>query len=325
MKRSPGASTNSNPPKTKSKRVPTAEDFTSGAVQKAVLAQTVQHPVTLGSAGICTVSLLYILLLQDASAAPVLLCFASGLVSACSWVVNFFIRGEILVQRHIQKLMELRSHSMVDEVESVQREFSASGFTEAVHASQELDEAYQKLRRFLKSKVSEKNLGAQRFIALAEDVYREGVVVLHRALNIFQALKDIDQDKLEDELIIWRRKLSQLQQENKTGQSGEIDAFSRRINGHERRLERYHNRANLLQELLVQCEELEGALETAYLDVVDVIDSDAETLFHGNAASQLEGAVQAARRVEERLRGIGTDTREEDDMYLQAGSDNRNT
>ncbi len=69
--------------------------------------------------------------------------------------------------------------------------------------------------------------------------------------------------------------------------------------------------------MLAQSEELESALESTYLETADL--GNAEALFaRGSSAEELERAVNAARRVEERLRQMGA-PREDEDIYLEAG------
>ncbi|MGA1826078.1 MAG: hypothetical protein ACMUIP_15590, partial [bacterium] len=69
----------------KSKNVPTVADFSPHSVQKAILAETLQHPVTLIPAGISLVSLIYMGLIS-VNPTTFAICFGSGLFSLSSWV-----------------------------------------------------------------------------------------------------------------------------------------------------------------------------------------------------------------------------------------------
>ena len=157
--------------------------------------------------------------------------------------------------------------------------------------------------------------GGQRFLSLAYDAHREGVSVLRKALHIYQALQKIDRIKLESELRNW-------EEDVKSATDREADSLKRRIEGHKNRLNRYSEREEELRRLLDECEELEGALENAYIDVVGLVGDMDTDLFGGSAAQNLERTVDAARRVEERLRGVDDSQAEEDEMYLQAGQSN---
>ena len=86
----------------------------------------------------------------------------------------------------------------------------------------------------------------------------------------------------------------------------------------EKRLDRYRRRAEELQTLIAQLNELETALETTYLEVVDLVGQEASAgLFESGAAAHLERAVAAARRVEQRLRGFGSADTRADEEYLE--------
>ena len=72
-----------------------------------------------------------------------------------------------------------------------------------------------------------------------------------------------------------------------------------------------------VEQLLAESEVLESALESTYLEAVDL--KSPEALFsRGQAAESLERAVAAARRVEDRLRGAGAPAPEDDEIYLSA-------
>ena len=67
---------------------------------------------------------------------------------------------------------------------------------------------------------------------------------------------------------------------------------------------------------MAQVEDLEGALENSYLELVDLAQGRGLTTT-AESVNRLERAVQAARKIEEKLRGEDTST--EDQMYLDAG------
>ena len=71
--------------------VPTIDDFSQEATQKAVLSDTIQHPMTIYPAGVSVVTLLYMSLIS-CNPASFAVCFGAGLLSLSSWIFNFFIR-----------------------------------------------------------------------------------------------------------------------------------------------------------------------------------------------------------------------------------------
>jgi len=289
---------------------PTADDFSGGAIRKAVFKQTIQHPITLAPLLLSAGSAMWFFLIGP-NLTAFLLMGSGALFGFCSWVVNFFIRGETLAKRYVEYLRAQRESSFSYEIEDVGFEFANAGFDEGAQAAKEITDAYNQLKAYLREHGRDE-AGGQRFLSLAYDAHREGVSVLRKALHIYQALQKIDRRKLESELRNWKEDLE-------FATDKETDSLKRRIEGHQKRLNRYREREEELRRLLDECEELEGALENAYIDVVGLVGDMNTDLFGGSAAQNLEQAVDAARRVEERLRGTDDSQAEEDDMYLQAG------
>jgi hypothetical protein len=232
-----------------------------------------------------------------------------GFVGAVAWVINYVGRGDTLAEQHIRNLRALRTEYERREVEELALACHRAGFVAGAKEAEELTDAYHKLQQFLvQQPAGQEHASSERFRVLAAETYRHGVAILHRALNLFQALQGFDVHTLEQERQAW---LSQRQQE------GPSESLGRNIEAHTKRLDRYRQREEELHTLIAQLNELETALETAYLEVIDFVGQDAGAgLFESSAATQLERAVAAARRVEQRLRGFGDEDTQADEEYL---------
>jgi hypothetical protein len=232
-----------------------------------------------------------------------------GFISAAAWVINYIGRGDTLVEQHIQKLRALRADYERREVEELALACRQAGFASGAKEAQELTEAYRRLDQFLvEPHAGDGNASRERFRVLAQETYRHGVTILRRALNLYQALQRVDVDTLERERLEWTQ---QRQREGMT------DSLERNIEAHTKRLDRYHQGEEELQTLIAQLNELETALETAHLEVVDLVGQVASGgPFTSDAAAHLERAVEAARRVEQRLRGFGDEGTRADEEYL---------
>ncbi len=287
---------------------PTAEDFAPRAVQRAVLHSTLQHPATILPAALATVAALWSVAI-DLSPASLLAMLGFGFVSVGAWVINYVGRGDTLVEHHIEHLRALRAEFARREVEDLALACRRANFLEGGKELGELTEAYHKLHHFLvEQQADQGNASSERFRVLAEDTYRHGVAILHRALKLFQALQGLDVDTLERERKAWIR-----QREHE----GPSESLERNIETHTKRLDRYRRREEELHVLIAQLNELETALETAYLEVVDLVGHEASTgLLESGAGAHLERAVEAARRVEQRLRGFGDEDTRADEEYL---------
>jgi hypothetical protein len=290
-------------------RKPTAEDFTPRAVQRAVLQDTLQHPATILPGALAVVAALWSVAI-DLSPASLMAMLGCGFISAAAWVINYVGRGDTLTEQHIEKLRTLRAEYERREIEELAVACHGAGFLAGAKEAGELTAAYHKLHAFLvQQQAGQASASGERFRVLAEDIYRHGVALLHRALNLFQALQGVDVDALEQERQAWIR-----QREHE----GPSESLERNIETHTKRLDRYHRREEELQTLLAQLNELETALETAYLEVVDLVGQEASAgLFESGAAAHLERAVEAARRAEQRLRGFGGEDARADEEYLE--------
>ena len=306
------------PGKGEPERVPTADDFSSKAVNRAVLVETVQHSATTVPAAIAAVcGMWWVLIAPNPTAIG--LCLLTGFTSVASWVTNYFLRGETFAEKHIAKLRAFRERHKRTEAGSLREDFGRQNFHVGVNAVTELSSAYQKLYTYLRERMAMgKNLSAERFLMLAEDTYDQGLQILQKALYIFQTLESIDAEKLEREVEEWRVQLEELRKEGGDEHRSDIETLTTIISSNEKRLQRYREREEEMQKLLAECERLEGALESACLDILDLVGTGDKIFTDGSASRRLETAVTAARRVEERLRGYG-DTRSEDEMYLEAG------
>lgn len=296
---------------------PKAEDFTPGAVNRAILAETLQHPMTIMPAAISAVGGLYIGLMElDPQAFAVT--FLSGLVAAGAWVFNYFVRGEKLAERHVERLRERRDGYQQERARSVEEEWAEVGHPDGEKQARELREAYERLDELLETRFARtQSPNLQRLRVLAEDTFQEGAAILRQALEAYRALGQVDHRHLERELFEWRAELGRLRRAPAAEREARQAALDTRIATHERRLELYYQQRKSVEELLAESEVLESALESTYLEAVDL--GSAEAIFtRGESASRLERAVAAARRVEERLRNLGQPTRE-DKIYLAAG------
>lgn len=299
----------------KAQAAPGPEDFTAGAVYRAVLLDTIQHPATILPAAASGVAFLYMALFGlDVGGFAV--AFASAIAAGAAWVFNYFVRGEDLARRHVEKLHKLRRELRLGEVESLVEEWRATGHADGLQQAEELSAAYRHLDEALRQRLAQDGAGPaftlQRLRVLAEDTYREGVAILRQALVVHSTAEQVDRGKLERELDEWRRELQGMED------AGRQEALSTRIAAHEKRLELLDVQARKLDELLAKSETLEAALEATCLEIADL--GNSETLFHrGSAADDLERAMNAARSAEERVRGAGAAAREDDDIYLKAG------
>jgi hypothetical protein len=295
-------------PKTKLSR----EDLNSEAVQKWVLSETLQHPATIWTGAGAVVSGLYLGAFGVSSAG---LAATLGLVfvSGASWSVNYFIRGKKLAQDRVSSVMRQLQNAEVDELEQLVEECLNGGFSEGAKEGRELLTAYLAFQSFLPDvDGTGENLSAMRFKELGRDALQQGVSCLVRARFMWQALSGVDIQVIQKELNQMRCKLAKGGEET----SAEKGRLEQQIASHDSRVKSYESQQARLGEILAEIDQLESALERARLESVELVRQDAtSSLESGTAASRLEKAVAAAKRVELRLRGMDQSDRVSDSIY----------
>jgi len=304
-------------------QVPQARDFTPKAVSKAVLKETLQHPLTIFPAAATFLGGMYSLLVNF-DKASFGFTLGAGFLAVGSWIFNYFIRGETFARRHVASLKEKRVKHWHEEAVDLEAEWKKESFETGAKQASELREAYERLKNYFEKQAADGNdLSSQRFLVLAEDTYREGCRILRKTLALFTAMRQINKDKLLQELSLWEKQLASVNA--KGDDSPEVkakaEALEMRIEGHRKRLNLLKERAGTVYKLLAECETLESALERAYLEATG-LSGESATLNSANSASALERAVSAARRAEEKLGAAGLNP-ESDQIYLDVFQDQK--
>ena len=293
------------------------EDLTPASIEKHVLSETLQHPLTTFPAALALLSGLYMLLFTPNRAA-FLLAFGGALVSLSAWIFNYFFRGERLAENYMRTRMQARRAQRERKIEDVRSEFRRLQSRAAVQAAEELRDAYQKVKNFLETRSSQGQMaGGMRLQMLAEEAYFQGVEVLVTAAEIMRALQEINVEKLEQEVKTWEAERQALQN-SAEDKSRQLSALERRLESNRKRIKSYRQRESALAELFAEAEACEASLEEAYMQF-----AGAGSTLHGAATKQnmddsisrLERAVAAARRVENRIRN----QQAEEAVYLAAG------
>jgi len=295
---------------------PNPEDFKPGKVAMEVRTDALCHPATIyplfGSIGavVCAVAI------------PVTLPVAASiatigiLTSGASWYYNYVLKGEEKVAQRYAYLRQQRRQFEKQELAQLIAACQKAKFADGVSEAQKLDDAYQPLLDYFQEKLATKSIAAiEEFQILAADTYRQGVSVLAKALDVSKALSAVDIEGLEKEIGSWETALRSA----KDG-STKAKTLEQQIASNKRRIDRYNERQEQHLELLAQVNGIEADLEITFLEFVDLGNRDISTFVsgEGGASQRLRARVEAARRVEERLRGNDTEDNERRNKYRQA-------
>lgn len=295
-------------------RAPTVEDFSPGAVKKAVAKKAVEKWSTVYSLALAGGSVFWMILFGPASISFLTMLVSLGLGGA-SFVFNFFIRGDTEARKYVQRLLDKRKQYREENIMSLREICNNIGFTEGEKQAQKLENAYRKLEEFLEKKAKNKSsASAQQYFKLAENTYNQGVAILQNAVEMRKFLNTINTDELKYELNKLKNALKNQTTENQ-------DLAKIKIEGIEKQFELYDKRNQNIRELVAECEKLRISLETSYLELIDLIQDDGKLFFQeGNIkTSELERVIQSAKIVEEKLRGMQNPNSEEDKLFFEEG------
>ena len=291
---------------------PKAEDFTGEAVSKAVLKETLEHPATIYPAAGSALAVAWTVMV---AASPTSIAFALGcaFVGASAFIYNYVIKGPDRATAYVTKLRELRrSHSLI-EIEQFALDCSRNGLVEGARGARELKSAYVSLTDYLNS--HKEGIAADRFGVLAEDTFQEGVSILQKALAIYQAIEATDSGVLQKDLDRLKRQRASLDPKSQLVKSIDIQ-----IEAAQHRIDLEAQQQNQLAQLFAQSSEIEAALQSTYLELVDMQSHNQLGALNedGGAATRLKSAVDVARSVERKLRGDDSESQAKRNRYLQA-------
>lgn len=305
-----------------------AEALNQGAITSSVFKNCLGHPATtypLAGAAVCG----FAMTLLGGAAALFPLAIFGAVIGTGSFIVNFFFRYERYSEQYVADIMAKRETAREAELETLRENCDQLEFHEGRKELDELIAAYQKFKDFLVKQIQAgKGTQPGQFVILAEDAFKKGLGFIKAAIQVKQALLAVNVEELGDELDAWRSQKKRLESQVKQGSQvakTELSLLERKMEINERRIAAHGERTKLIDTLLAKSNDQEGALELAYLELVELLEGDVTSPISEGEREQspLERRVAAARRVEEKLRAVGS-TSDEDEMYLKAAHERQN-
>jgi len=281
---------------------PGAEDFAPRAVERAVRTEALQHPLTIVP-GAGALGLAFWSAVMGLHPATLVAMLGLAFVSGVSCAYQYLMRGEDHATAHVERLRNLRRQHEAQEVIDLAGDCRRASFIQGAEKVSALTNAFEAFEGRVAAR------GGHAVAHLGRDAFREGLAAVERALAAYEARRQLgherpDRDGALDEL----RGNGALDPALRDRQRA-IDA---------KRAQRRRELDDLVAELLVRATEIEAAIEAAAIDLVTDAGPDAIPI-EGGGASRLDMALEAARRVQERARGLGRAPEPEDEEYLETG------
>jgi hypothetical protein len=261
-------------------------DFSLHAVGKAVLANTLQHPLTLypmvlgvlGTAATLLLDFPFTVLVGSVAA------MGGGVMS---WIVNFFFRRDDFARRYLQDRQEAVALRRMELLETLREELmqyratpGAGKFSEqGIQQLEQIQKRLAALREILADKVGSGELIHSRYLGVAEQVYLSVLDNLGDMIPILKSAGTIDADHISGRL----KELNRL--ENPTdADREEVETLTKRTALRAEQLQR----ANVL---LTRNEEALTHLDDATAAVANMDTDEAQ------ASIDLEAAIEELQRL----------------------------
>jgi hypothetical protein len=225
-------------------------------------------------------------------------------------------KSEGYVEERFKELKAQRAAWEQSQVEALVQKCLTANYRVGSKRGQSLIESYQKVRDHIEFRQSQRSTATlERFNRLADDAFKEGLKALSRIIDLNTALKEFDEVKINAE-----QEELKIQMADPNTRPSQKESAKRKHEANVRLLERITRQRETAQALDDQLVSIETALKTTYLEVGDLGYEDVTDRLKqgGQAHTNLELAVDAARKVEARARGLGVSSAE-DDMYENAG------
>jgi hypothetical protein len=275
---------------------PGLDDFNSGKVARAVQIECLTHIATIIPFAVSLVALFWTFLIA-ASMGSVALFFAGIFTGTSAYIWNYFVNGENRVNAHYAKLMAERRSLKITEFQDFIRNSESDNFDRGADEGRELLKVFNELMTYIAKSKRATALNGFRF--RAEAAFEQGCSVLEHAYEVFKALHTVDVKTIQAAVTALEEELKGLTDDDDKAMQ------NRQIEAHRKQLDFYHKKEKQLKELLTLVDEIEAALQTTYLGLLELGSEDPIAFLSedGDAAKQLVSAFEAAQRVEARLRG----------------------
>lgn len=184
---------------------PSIGDFSQKKTSKAVLTNTVTHPLTLYPLAVAILGGATIALLPSFAAAGAIAALGGATIGIGSWIVNFCFRGDTYATRYLERLHEQMAEYKAEKLRNIETELlhgkDIEGVSDYIHQAVEQfrmsQNKYQDLMEILEGKLNRGELTFGRYAGTAEQVYLAILDNLEDISMILKTLRGIDPHYIE--------------------------------------------------------------------------------------------------------------------------------
>ena len=175
------------------------KDLSRDAVNKAVLSQSVQSPLTLYSASAAMMGGAYSLLI---SPNPIALTAVAvgGLVGVGNWAWHCLVQRDAHANRFVQNYLAELSNKRAESLRALTRELEGSDSGQALKQIDSFNAKYKNFVDVLKNKFDPSELTYNRYLSIAEQVFLGGIDALEDAAAALKSVSAIDVKHIEESI-----------------------------------------------------------------------------------------------------------------------------
>jgi len=292
-------------------------------VRKAVLRETVQHPVTLFFGASSIISSLYIALISG-SKPGLLVALSSMGLAVGSWIFNYFFRLDHFVEQHYEKWKKQVDQERKKRLAGLRQQLVDLNFAPGLEAFDDLQSAYERFISFLHQGTTDglTQLQRVRMEGIAGETYDLGMKIMVKLVSLVHIVQTIDVKKFQTEVRDLADTIVNLtgNQEVSPDSHQRLENLKKRKAAIQTRIDSYNKAMLEIEGLLTRAEECENSIENSILQMPVLSDKIDDQQLQ-QALSNMEMTVNAARRVSEKLQNLESESGEhpDDDIYLQTG------
>lgn len=282
------------------------EAFSGRAIQRQVLSEALQHPLTLypfAASAITGAFAVFVAPFFGASLPALLVASGSGLAALTSFSWRYFVQGERAAREKARAVIAAAERQRREVVEGdleerrahLRAEFANAAFAEGRKALDELSMEYRELVRPFPQRASLDPISVGRLEASAAATFREGLDALTEALRLQEAIVASTPGALRSEIQELEIEIAGLQ--GNPTETERLVLKEEMLRSHRERLELLTQRSLNVERLLRQADLAEAALQRARLALPGL---DVTTPEHRvqEVVADLDRTVEQAARVQ---------------------------
>ncbi len=236
---------------------------------------------------------------------------ALAFVGLGTFAYRFLYRGPEYAKKVTLEFREALRRAQLEEITTITQTLTQRGADEHARRAREFKDAFEELVEDLKAQANDplRRGRSTRYRDLAEENFLHGIAILKQAGNLHEALEESDVTTHRGQRTRLEKKLA----------NEEDEANRTRFNQLTRLIELHERREQELDQAMNAVDALTTAFNEAKLEIAAELPVGVQAAaLHNGAPDSLTLALQAARRVEDRLNKPAHSGADDDQVYLEA-------